>query len=459
MKRQADHVSDIQICYIGGGSRAWAWDLMSDLALEPALSGTVRLYDIDHEAARANEIIGNRLHEKDGRWHYRVADELGQALDGADFVVISILPGTLDEMASDVHTPEKYGIYQAVGDTVGPGGIVRAMRTLPMYDVIAHAIKEHCPKAWVINYTNPMTLCVSYLYRAFPEIRAFGCCHEVFGTQRVMARMLEEHFADGRTIEREEIKTNVKGINHFTWIDKASYHGMDIMPLYKKFCEKYRDTGIEVGARAGSARYFVCDNRVKFDLFLRYGIAAAAGDRHLAEFLPPWYLKTPEDVERWGFALTPVSYRRENYRERAERAEALVKGEIEFPLKPSGEEGVRQIKALVGLGDLVTNVNLPNVGQISSLPMGAVVETNVVFSHNSIQPVVAGSLPAEVNALVYRHVVNQQLIVEATAEHDMSKVFNAFVNDPLVTLSMDQARAMFDEMVKGTERYLDWWKQ
>lgn len=457
MIRENEHVSDIHICYIGGGSRAWAWDLMRDLALEPALSGVVTLYDIDEPAAQANAIIGNRLHEQDGRWHYRVAGSLGEALSGSDFVIISILPGTLDDMQSDVHAPEKYGIYQAVGDTVGPGGILRAMRTLPMYDVIARAIRDHCPEAWVINYTNPMTLCVSYLYRAFPEIRAFGCCHEVFGTQRIMARMLEEHFGDGRTIPREDIRTNVKGINHFTWIDEARYQGMDIMPLYAQFCEKYRDTGIEVGAKPGSARYFVCNNRVKFDLFLRYGIAAAAGDRHLAEFMPPWYLKTPEDVSRWGFALTPVSYRRENYRERAEHSRALVSGKTAFSPKPSGEEGVRQIKALVGLGDLVTNVNYPNVGQISSLPQGAVVETNVVFSHNHIQPVQAGPLPEAVNALVYRHVVNQRMIVEATAQHDTSLVFNAFLNDPLVDLSIGQARALFDEMTANTRAWLDWW--
>ena len=458
MKREADHVSDIHICYIGGGSRAWAWDLMSDLALEPALSGMVTLYDIDHEAAQANAVIGNRLHEKDGRWRYRVVGELDEALKGSDFVVISILPGTLDEMQSDVHTPEKYGIYQAVGDTVGPGGIVRAMRTLPMYDVIARAVRDNCPDAWVINYTNPMTLCVAYLYRAFPEIRAFGCCHEVFGTQRVMARMLEEHFGDGRTVQREEVRTNVLGINHFTWIDKASYQGMDIMPLYREFCEKYRETGCVAGAKAGAQKYFVCNNRVKFDLFLRYGVAGAAGDRHLAEFLPPWYLKTPEDAHRWGFELTPVSYRRENYRERDRRSRALVNGEMAFPLKASGEEGVKQIKALAGLGEFVTNVNMPNAGQIAYLPLGAVVETNVVFSHNSIQPVSAGALPEAVNALVYPHVVNQRMIVEATAEHDMDKVFNAFVNDPLVNLSMIQARKLFDEMVENTKAYLEWWK-
>ncbi|HPC77986.1 MAG TPA: alpha-glucosidase/alpha-galactosidase, partial [bacterium] len=123
---------DIRIAYIGGGSRGWAWKLMTDLALEKDLSGTVRLYDIDYEAAKNNEIIGNKLSVKPevvGRWNYMAVKTLDEALYGADLVVISILPGTFDEMYSDVHAPEKYGIYQSVGDTTGPGGLIRGLRT------------------------------------------------------------------------------------------------------------------------------------------------------------------------------------------------------------------------------------------------------------------------------------------------------------------------------------------
>ena len=119
---------DVQIAYIGGGSRGWAWTFMTDLALEPSMSGRIRLYDIDREAARANESIGNRLSSRPdavGKWHYDTADSLREALTGADFVVISILPGTFDEMAVDVHMPERLGIYQSVGDTAGPGGMMR----------------------------------------------------------------------------------------------------------------------------------------------------------------------------------------------------------------------------------------------------------------------------------------------------------------------------------------------
>ncbi len=136
MRYEADRVSGIQIAYIGGGSRGWAWTFMTDLAMEPQISGTIRLYDIDREAAEANAIIGNRQKQREdvsGQWDYVVKDTLREALDGADFVVISILPGTFDEMEIDVHMPERLGIYQSVGDTAGPGGMIRALRTLPMF--------------------------------------------------------------------------------------------------------------------------------------------------------------------------------------------------------------------------------------------------------------------------------------------------------------------------------------
>jgi len=236
------------IAYIGGGSRGWAWKLMSDLAMEPRLSGTVRLYDIDRTAAETNAVIGNNLAFRTdvvGKWKYEVASDLGSALEGADFVVASILPGSFAEMVVDVHAPEEYGIYQSVGDTTGPGGIIRALRTIPQYVEIAHAVREHCPDAWVINYTNPMALCVRTLYAVFPNIKALGCCHEVFGTRKLLAAVAREIF-DADSAEMSDIEVNVLGINHFTWIDKASYRGNDLFSVYSEFIARHPD-GFELG--------------------------------------------------------------------------------------------------------------------------------------------------------------------------------------------------------------------
>lgn len=457
MNHLINRVENLKIAYIGGGSRGWAWGLMSDLAKAEDISGDVYLYDIDYNAAKNNATVGNRIKDVDGCksvWNYKAVETIGEALTGADFVIISILPATFKEMESDVHLPEEYGIYQAVGDTVGPGGIVRALRTVPMFEEIALAIKEYCPEAWVINYTNPMTICVKALYNAFPEIKAFGCCHEVFGTQILMKKMLEEELGF-ENVDRSEIKVNVVGVNHFTWLTSASYKGLNLFPEYEKFAQKYYYSGINCDFGGHLNDCFTCFHRVKFDLFKRYGYIAAAGDRHLAEFCPgDWYLKSPEQVEEWKFGLTPVQWRWDDLAERLAKSERLINGEEDFVIRETGEEGVEQIRALLGLRGLTTNVNIPNVGQIPNLPLGAVVETNAVFSDDSVIPVMAGELPKKIYPLISRICGNQEIVAEAAKNRDLELAFSAFANDSLVRLPLDKARELFDKMIENTKEYL-----
>lgn len=452
MKYEGNSCRDIQICYIGGGSQGWAWKLMSDLYLEEALSGTIRLYDIDGEAAKANEIIGNRLfagEEAKSKWQFVTASSLEEGLTGADFVIISILPATFEEMRSDVHACETYGIYQSVGDTVGPGGLFRALRTVPMYEVIADAIRAYCPKAWVINYTNPMSICTGALYRIFPDIKAFGCCHEVFGAQRLLLMALKEELGIEEA-DRHKLRTNVAGINHFTWITEASYQNIDLFPVYERFVEKHYQEGI---CDKVTDFHFMSQNKVKFDLFRRYGAIAAAGDRHLAEFVPE-YLKDPETVKLWGYALTPIEYRIENKKELNEKSKAYASGRSPIPIEPSGEEGVAQIKALLGLGEIITNVNLPNKGQLEA-SHEIVVETNALFSKDSVRPVMAGALPDGVGLLMGRHMQNQEMILKAALERDTLLAFHAFLNDPIVAgLRLNEAKELFARMFENTRKYL-----
>jgi galacturan 1,4-alpha-galacturonidase len=455
-------VQDLNIAYIGGGSRGWAWGLMSDLAMEESLSGTVKLYDIDYNAASKNEIIGNTLLDREdvaGKWKYQAVKTMEEALKGADFVVISILPGTFNEMKSDVHEPEEYGIYQSVGDTIGPGGLVRALRTIPMFVDIAEQVKQIAPKAWVINYTNPMSLCVRTLYETFPEIKAIGCCHEVFGTQKLLASMLED-LQGIKDVNFKDIKVNVLGINHFTWIDKASYKGIDLFPLYAEFVEKYYEQGYEGTEKDNwMNNHFASAQRVKFDLFKKFGLIAAAGDRHLAEFMPnSWYLQSPEKVREWKFGLTNVQWRIDHRQELLEKGERLAEGKEEFILETTGEDGVAMIKALLGLSDLVTNVNLPNKGQIAGLPYYSIVETNALFTFDTIQPVVAGQLPTPIQNMVTRHIHNQKTTLQAAFKKDKELALQAFVQDPLVTLHPDQAKELFEKMLLNTQNYLEGWK-
>ena len=451
---EGNFVKDIKIAYIGGGSRGWAWTLMNDLKQTDGMSGTVYLYDIDYKAAQDNEIIGNKI--DNDQWTYKAAKTIGEALEGANFVVISILPGTFDEMEVDVHTPEKYGIFQSVGDTAGVGGFIRALRTIPMIREIAAAVRTYCPEAWVINYTNPMAVCVGALYREFPQIKAFGCCHEVFGTQKVLTHALKE--IEGiENVNRRDISVNVVGVNHFTWFTSARYQNIDLFETYTKFVDKFYESGYnKKGLGNWMNDSFTSNERVKFDLFRRFGYIAAAGDRHLAEFMDGAdYLASPECVSEWMFGLTSVAWRKEHLLVRLGRSERLLSGEDVYQLKDSGEEGTLQIRALLGLEKMITNVNLPNVGQIPNLPTGTIVETNAAFRNDSLQPVFAGNVPDSIYPLISRAARENDNMLDAGFSLDLSYAYKLFAETRSVqNLTEAQKEDLFKTMCKGTKEYL-----
>ena len=201
---------------------------------------------------------------------------------------------------------------------------------------------------------------------------------------------------------------------------------------------------------------FETNHKVKFDLFRRYGYIAAAGDRHLAEFCPSnWYLKNPELVWSYGFGLTPVKYRTDELAQRYETTKQLLEWSTDdIELWQSDEEGVIQICALMGEGPLISNVNLPNRGQIPNLPMDAVVETNAYFCGDTLTPLLAGNCPEEILPLEYTHAVNQKLLVEAGMTGDYDKAFKVFVNCYNSDAPLDKLRALFDKMLEATKEYL-----
>jgi len=452
----------IKIAYIGGGSRYWARMVMTDLALTPELTGEIALYDIDHAAAlenveRASAIYGH----PDARTTfsvnaYRAPEE---ALRGADFVILSILPGPMQMFANDLDIPKRYGILQTVGDTTGPGGISRALRTVPIYEAYAHLIIDFCPEAWVINYTNPMTLCTAALYAAVPEIKAFGCCHEVFGTQALLAELVHREY-DVATPPREEIKTDVAGVNHFTFVPRATWRGEDLYPLLYRAMDQPgfwddRTAWSEEAKRTG--RWFSSQHLIAFDFLRNFGVLGAAGDRHLVEFVP-WYLTSEAALHRWGVILTPSSYRLGTWQppQNAPGVAAATQ-EDAAGLRHSGEEGVQQMLALLGVAPLDTNVNLPNMGQIPELPIGTVIETNAQFRHDSLTPLVSAPLPEGLLTLVRRIVDVQALTLEAALERDPDLAFQALLADPLNRIAPDRAREMFEELLRANHAMLPDW--
>jgi alpha-galactosidase len=454
--RNAD-AREIKIAYIGGGSRGWAWGLMKDLALCPHLKGRIALYDIDYAAAASNARIAETIfrHAQSKTYFRATAERTARAaLRGADVVVCSIEPGPMTMRYADLQIPARYGIVQPVGDTVGPGGLMRALRAVPVYVEYARLIAEVCPKAWVINYTNPMTLCTAALYAGAPEIRAFGCCHEVFGTQHRLSRLVEQWFRVPRP-KRHDIQLDITGVNHFTFATAAAWNGHDLMPRLRRMVAGdgfFRDRSAAARARREKREWFSSDGLIAFDFLRRFGALGAAGDRHLAEFVP-WYLGSEKEIERWGVILTPYAWRIRDARAKAKRRGPKLDG-----LSGTGEEGVLQILGLMGLQSIDTNVNLPNRGQAPDLPAGAVVETYAQFRRDSLKPVVSRPMPPALAAVMRKVVDVQRLTLEAAIDRDRDLAFQALLNDPLVRLPTDRAWKMFNEMLAWCRPMLRGWR-
>ena len=455
-----ERADDVVIGFVGGGSRDWAEKLMHALALTTEFGGTVRLYDLDYEQAQANAELGRTIQAHDdavGEWTYEAVETLGAALDDADFVVCSTQDPPAETFKHDLDIPKEYGLYQTVGDTVGPGGTFRALRAVPQYREIAAGVREHCPDAWVFNFTNPMTVCTRTLYEEYPEINAIGICHEVYHVQDWLADLAAEHLDVGPA-SYDEVDVTVSGINHFTWIDEARLHGRDLFEAIDAELATRDPPSYEPGDQSVAEQsVFATNHEVTFDLYRRYGALPAAGDRHLAEFVP-WYLdpvEAPEDVHRWGIRLTPSEYRVESWPEAERERQALLEGERDLDIAAPNEEMVEIMKAILGHGALKTNVNLPNRGQAPDLREGAVVETNALVTADSVTPLSAGTLPDQVRSLVETHVTNQETLVEAGFAGDLDLAFRAFRNEPLVTLDPAETEALFADLVAAERPYLE----
>lgn len=464
--RQSEAATDLSIAIIGGGSREWVPKIAMDLAQSGDLHGHVSLYDINQEAAESNARFGNWVNnreEADSNWTYEACSERAVALKEADFVFTSTQYDPAETNTEDLRVTKEYGILHPVTHSVGPGGHSRSMRQIPVYREIAAAIREHCPDAWVFNYTNPMTTVTKTLHKEFPEIKALGFCHEVFDLQEHLAELVGTYKSVDDEPARNEINIDVTGINHFTWVTDARWNGEDLFPLVDHHIQQPDVIREYDKEEMEEQTYFVDNFQITYELYQRFGALPAAGDRHLAEFAP-WFVRGDDTsaLNRWGIRRTPASYREKHWKDIESMqdygTERIMDDPDDFSLQQSGEVAVDCIRALCGLEPFITNINLPNRGQAPDLPQNAVVETNVRLSENSITPQVAGTLPRGIRNTVTTHIENQELLVEAAFSGDLDLAFQAFLNDPQVMgLKMDDARAMFKDLVTTHKEYLSAW--
>jgi alpha-galactosidase len=427
---------------------------MADLFGTPALAGMhLVLEDIDPAPLPKMEALAFKLNDAmDAKATVASTTDLHQALDGADFVIVCISTGGFRSMAVDLDVPAAHGIFQSVGDTVGPGGINRALRNIPILVGIGKAMEEHCPEAWLYNITNPMT-CLTRSVCRETSIKAVGLCHEVGNF------CMDFAIAMGRPADA--VSCSVTGINHFPVLTSLELDGADGFDVLRKLVE-------EVGGLDSLTPYpgrpeadpfskldFAQRHLFKLTLLDRWGTFPAAGDRHLAEFVA--FALTPES--EWGaaynIALTPISRREQHQDEYVADVDAWLAGTKDLQTWQSGELPSPMIQAMLTGEPFEAPVNIPNTGQGVGLPPDVVLESICVIDGDGVRGRDRGVLPHPYDEIVRRHVATQELTVEAALRGDRALAAQAFALDPLAGRGdLHEMEVMVDQLLAGTAEWL-----
>jgi len=444
----------VKITVIGGGSYCWTPTLFRDIVCTEGLQGSeIVLEDINrkhlddlHQCCKA---ILAQL-GKTNQFKLRATTDLSAALRRADFVILTITTGGYDAMERDLKIPYKYGIWQPVGDTVGPGGISRALRNIPVVVGLAKAMERCCPNAWVLNITNPMSTLTRCIWRE-TDIRCIGLCHELYGTLAKLQELL------GCKNWRKEFDCVSVGVNHMPWITRLRCNGRDAFPLLRKALREGKAPAAGKGLGTALDRTLVGSNRVKFELFKAYGALPAAGDRHIVEFFPYFCTEKTRKGAALGVELTTIEERRRKFTPDWKKNVAeITRGKKKVKPEVSQEATSRVLAALAGLAEWKDIVNIPNAGQVPGIPKDVIVETMGLIARDHVYGLPVGDVPPAILTQIERHATNQEMTVEAALTGDRNLVLQIMLNDPLCGSIRDfrLMEKMMDEMLLANRQWL-----
>jgi alpha-galactosidase len=427
----------LKIAFIGAGSFGFTRKVVRDILSIPALSGaTIALMDIDKERLAHIKQAVERIVSAGGYGaRVEATTDRAKALDGADGVVITILVGGVKIWRYDIEVPKEFGVDINVGDTRGPAGIFRALRTIPVILEIAADIERYAPRAIVLNYTNPMAM-LCRAVQATSRLTFTGLCHSVQGTAEMLARWI------GATMDR--VTYTCAGINHQAWYLDYRWDGEDAYPLIREAVQRPE---------------IYNEEQVRNEMFLHLDYYVTESSGHNSEY-NAWFRKRPDLIERYcttgtGWNPGKHAYILEEYRKReATWKDEILKwlGQEKVDLTPSNEYAASIFDATIGSGRLFTfNGNVRNTGLIENLPTSACVEVPVVASHAGLQSVHVGPLPTHLAVLTGANALCEELAVQASLEGDERKVFHAICMDPLTSAVLglaeirDMVRALFEK--------------
>ena len=432
--------------FIGAGSLEFTRDLVRDLMTFDSFDDCeIALVDIDEKRlSYAKRGIEKVIAAGGHHATVTATTDRREALPGADGVLITVLQGGVDVWRYDIEIPKKYGVDICVGDTRGPSGIFRFLRTAPVLLQIIQDVEELCPKAVVLNYTNPMAMLVSYL-QAQTDVSITGLCHSVQGTAEMLAEWLG--------LKKEELDYTCVGINHQAFYLELTHDGQDMYPALREAIKRP-----EVAAEEPV--------RIEMFKYLRYFPTESSG--HNSEY-NPWFRKRPDLIEKYcmhgtGWNPGEYAYILKEYMEREdtwekEYSDWLENGEVELD---RGDEYASNIfNAIYGDGTpFPFNANLRNKGYVTNIDEGACVEVPVVADREGIHVKGVHTLPAQLSALVSHSAKLEEMAVQAAITGDPDLVFQAILQDPLTAsvCSMAEIHDMVQEMLEKNREYLSYFK-
>jgi alpha-galactosidase len=451
-----------RITIIGGGSYQWVPKLIVDLANSPVLrEAEIVIEDIDPAPVpKMVELVEHIAEVANIPLTARGTTDQRDALEGADYVVVNISTGGFESMRHDLEIPERYGISQSVGDSVGPGGIIRAQRNIPVFLDIARDMQAICPDAWLLNLTNPMTtICRSVTRES--AITTIGLCHEITLLQFVMSLLLDVSFMD--------ITATVAGVNHLPFVTKLDVNGEDGLEMLRDLIEHADTRGKDVLETAyveGLGHEKISEggewtkadllhhNQLKLELFQRFGVLPGAGDRHVAEFFPGFLTEESGWGSRWGFGLTSIEERERHQEEHIADFEKML-ASPELSQMPSGEMVAPVITCRMLDQPGWFPLNIPNHGQVADLPSDVTVESMCIADGSGVRGRDVVLLPGAMREQLRRVSASQELTVEAAISGNRDKVLEAMLADPLAgRLDYDALGRMTDEMLAATKPWL-----
>ncbi|MBN1217810.1 MAG: alpha-galactosidase [Anaerolineae bacterium] len=430
----------VKITFIGAGSMVFSTELMKDILLTPALEkGAFALVDIDAERLELAHHMAEFLIERTGRdWTVEASTSRIEVLPGSDYVINMIEVAGLANVRLDYEIPLKYGIDQAVADTIGPGGLFKAMRTLPSWVAILRDVERLAPRSLVMNYTNPMSLTVLTGLRAC-SLPIVGLCHSIQNTSHELAEYM--------AIPYEEIDWRAAGINHLAWFVKLERDGQDLYPYLRQ-----RSLIPEIYEK----------DPVRFEIMRHLGAFPTESSGHVSEYTA-YFRKRPDLIKKYmgsGYLLGESGgYAREWPVERAEGDRDIrhyLSGQEEYPLERGLEFASYIIEAMTTNIPAVIYGNVGNTGLIDNLPQNGVVEVACLVDSKGIQPTHFGPLPAHLANLNQQHMAFHDLAATAVLEQNREAAVHALMVDPLTAAvcSLAEIRALFEEMVNAERDYL-----